>query len=479
MTDIISALRDICGEKHVLSGKDDRKAFDVDVYGDKIGHSLAVVRPANTQEVSEILRLADETGTPVIPQGGNTGLAGGATPTENGDQIILSLARMNAIEKINTETRTATVQAGLILQNLHDAVAKHDLIFPLIFGARGSCMIGGNISTNAGGSNVLRYGNTRALVLGLEVVLPGGRIMNLMNALYKNNTGYALKDLIIGAEGTLGVVTRAVLQLHPAPVARATALLSVSSLPAALRLLRRLQDASGGAVEAFEFMPENHIQGYQRLNPDRALPLENPGEVNILTELGATSKLLAAPGPDGRPLIEGLLEEILTDGFEAGEILDAAIAQNDSQREAFWHIRESAYEVATSDGPAIDFDVSVPLDQVDRFLTRAREVLAPIVPGMRNTIVSHLGDGNIHYGVLPENNREGIVPALKTQVMEAVEDLVTELNGSFSAEHGIGTSKRPSMARQKDPVALAAMRVIKAALDPKGIMNPGKVLPDA
>ncbi|WP_039020049.1 FAD-binding oxidoreductase [Halocynthiibacter namhaensis] len=477
MTDLISALRDICGEKHVLSGDDERAGFDTDVFGDKIGKSLAVVRPASTAEVAQILELADATNTPVVPQGGNTGLAGGATPTTDERQIVLSLARMNAIDDVNVETRTVTVEAGVILQNLHDAVAKHDLIFPLVFGARGSCMIGGNISTNAGGSNVLRYGNTRALVLGLEVVLPGGRIMNLMNALYKNNTGYALKDLIIGAEGTLGVVTRAVLQLHPAPTARATALVSVSSLSAALRLLRRLQDTSGGAVEAFEYMPENHITGYQSLNRDRAFPLETPGKVNILTELGATSKLLASPGEDGRPLIEGLLEEALSDGFEASEVLDAAIAQNDSQREAFWHIRESAYEVATAQGPAIDFDVSVPLDQVECFLDRARETLAPIVPGMRSTIVSHLGDGNIHYGVLPQDNLGGIDPALKTRVMEAIEDLVTDLNGSFSAEHGIGSSKRPSMARQKDPVALAAMHKIKAALDPKGIMNPGKVLP--
>ncbi|MGB0969062.1 MAG: FAD-binding oxidoreductase, partial [Halocynthiibacter sp.] len=193
MTDIIASLREICGEKHVLSGTDDRKAYDIDVFGDKVGASLAVVRPGNTDEVATILKLAQDTGTAVVPQGGNTGLAGGATPTSDETQIILSLARMKAIEEVNPETRTATVQAGVILQNLHDAVAKHDLIFPLIFGARGSCMIGGNISTNAGGSNVLRYGNTRALVLGLEVVLPGGRVMNLMNALYKNNTGYALK----------------------------------------------------------------------------------------------------------------------------------------------------------------------------------------------------------------------------------------------------------------------------------------------
>lgn len=477
MTDIIASLREICGEKHVLSDTDDRKAYDIDVFGDKIGASLAVVRPGNTDEVAAILKLAQDTGTAVVPQGGNTGLAGGATPTSDETQIILSLARMNAIEEVNPETRTATVQAGVILQNLHDAVAKHDLIFPLIFGARGSCMIGGNISTNAGGSNVLRYGNTRALVLGLEIVLPGGRVMNLMNALYKNNTGYALKDLIIGAEGTLGIVTRAVLQLHPAPVARATALMSVVSLPAALTLLRRLQDASGGAVEAFEFMPRSHMEGYLRLNPEKSLPMDEVGEVNILTELGATSKLLARPGDDGRPLIEGLLEEILTEGFENGEVLDAAIAQNDSQREAFWHIRESAYEVAVSQGPAIDFDIAVPLDQVASFLEQAEQRLAPIAPGMRNTIVSHLGDGNIHYGVLPANSENGIDPALKTQVMEVVEDLVTELNGSFSAEHGIGTSKRPSMARQKDPVALETMHAVKRALDPSNIMNPRKVLP--
>lgn len=476
MTDLIAELRRICGEKHVVTGDTDRSKWDHDVMGNYRGLSRAAVFPASTKEVSQIMQLATRHRVPVVPQGGNTGLAGGAAVGPDADAILLGLARMNRIETIDPQARIATVEAGVILQSLHDAVDDHDLIFPLFFGARGSCMIGGNLSTNAGGSNVVRYGNTRSLTLGIEAVLPCGKILNLLSRLHKDNTGYDLKNLLIGAEGTLGVITRATLKLFPKPAAYATALLTAKSLPAALDLLRKLQDASGNAVEAFEFMPKSHMDGYARLHPDRQLPL--PGQdVNILVELGATSAFLSREGEDHRPVVQGLLEAELATALTDGTITNATLANSSRERLAFWHIREAAFEIATAEGPTVDTDIAFPLDKTATFLDHMAAKLPIVSPGAHTHIVAHLGDGNIHYSVLPPDCENGVPPALKTRVTEAIEDEVAALNGSFSAEHGIGLSKRETMARRKDPVALNMMRQIKSALDPHNIMNPGKLLP--
>lgn len=477
MSELIAELREIVGAPYVITDPADAEVYDHDVTGNYSGRSLAVVRPASTDEVSRVLATAHAAGVAIVPQGGNTGVTGGSHTGTEGDRILLSLGRMNRIEAIDTTARTATVEAGVILQSLHDAADAEGLVFPLFFGARGSCMIGGNLSTNAGGSNVLRYGNTRALTLGLEVVLADGRVMNLMSALHKDNTGYDLKDLFIGAEGTLGVITRAIVKLFPRPRAYATALLAMDDLSPALDLLHRLQDRTGGAVEAFEFMPEHYGTAYLTQNADRRWPLAAPAPVNILLELGATSDLLADPGADGRPHVQGLMEDLLAEEIEAGHVQDAAIAQNESQRAAMWHIRECAFEIAFTGGPAIDFDVALPLGGVARFLASMGSQLHALSPNATEHIVCHLGDGNIHYSVVPEGNRDGIPASLRRAVTEAVEDQVNALGGSFSAEHGIGLSKRASMRRQKDPVALDVMRSIKQALDPKGIMNPGKVIP--
>ncbi len=386
---------------------------------------------------------------------------------------MLSLARMNRIEEIRPSARIAVVQAGVVLDSLHGAVAEHGLSFPMTFGARGSCMIGGMLSTNAGGSNVLRYGNMRDLCLGLEAVLADGRVLDLMSALHKDNTGYDLRDLFIGAEGTLGVITRAVLKLVAAPRAFATAMVATAGLGEALALLNRLQEATGGAVEAFEYMPGSYIARHLALHPEARPPFAAPHEVNILVEVGTTSVREAAPGADGAVPLVGHLEQVLAGLMEEGAVLDAVIARSEAERAEMWARREAAAEVMLSHPHRVDTDIALPLDGVADFLARMEAVLGEIAPGAGHSEVAHLGDGNIHFSVL----LPGPDAALAEAITERVEDEVKRLGGTFSAEHGIGLSKKGSMARRKDPVALDVMRALKAALDPEGRMNPGKVLP--
>ena len=431
---------------------------------------LCVVRPAETAGVSAILRCAHAAGVPVIPVSGHTGLTGG---TSGQGMILLSLDRMSRIEAIDPAARTVTCQAGVILSSLHDAVAERDLIFPLTFGARGSARIGGVLATNAGGSNVLRYGNTRDLCLGLEAVLADGRVMNLMSGLHKDNSGLNLRHLLIGSEGTLGIITRAVLKLHPAPRVRVTAMAAPRSLPDALDLLHTVQGATGGAVEAFEYMPQAYMNGYLALHPEARAPFDAPHDVNVLIELSSTAPRDAAPGPDGPPVLQSLLEDTLADMLDRGLIADAHVARSDAERAEMWARREAAAEIAYARSPVVDTDIAVALPDVATFLERAGGALQRLDPGATDLAVSHLGDGNIHYSVYPTRDD----PALKEQIREMVEEIVQDLSGSFSAEHGIGIAKLGSMARRKDPVALEAMRAIKAALDPDGILTPGKVYP--
>lgn len=467
VADLVAAL----GPSNVLTGADTAR-FAKDWTGKFTSNPVAVARPGTTAEVSKTLRIAAQYNTPVIPVSGLTGIVGGAM-TDGG--LMLSVERMNRIRDITPTARTAVVEAGVILSSLHDAADAHNLYFPLWFGARGSAMIGGVLSTNAGGSNVVRYGSTRALCLGLEVVLADGRVLNLMTALHKDNSGYDLRDIFIGAEGTLGVITAAVMKLVPKPCAYATAMLSVRSLPDALTLLNRLQESTGGAVEAFEFMPKTYMERMAQSRPDIRQPFTPMPDVTILLEIGATAPRDATPAADGSlPVITQLtttLSEMLTDGT----ILDAQIAQNEAQRRAMWHIRELAAEITYARKPAIDTDVSLPLDQIAGFLNRIHARLPALDAGADTLTVGHLGDGNLHFTVFPTRDD----PALADAVISAIEDEVQALNGSFSAEHGVGLSKRASMARRKDPVALAVMRSLKLALDPDNRMNPGKILPDS
>ncbi len=467
--ELLDELGRIVGAAHVLTGGEtERYASDwTKVFR---GVPLAVVRPATTEEVSGVVKAAAQAGVAIVPVGGNTGLCGG---TYGEGALMVSLERMNAIRAIRPDARVVTVEAGVVLDSLHAAVDAHGLIFPLIFGARGSAMLGGCLSTNAGGSNVLRYGSTRALCLGLEIVLPSGEVLDLMTALHKDNSGYALKDLFIGAEGTLGIITAANLKLFPKPAAYATAMVAVPSLGDALTLLNRVQMATGGAVEAFEYMPGPTIKAIVDHFDGMRSPFEDTYDVNVLIEVGATAPRDAMPGEDGTIPVVSYLEDVLGEMLEEEAVLDAVVAQNEAQRAAMWAIREGNAEVALENPPFVNTDVCVPLDHVEAWLDEIGPRLKALDEGMACMVVCHFGDGNIHYTAQPSRDD----PELLDQILELVEELAIAHGGSFSAEHGIGKSKIASMRRRKNPVALDVMRQIKAALDPAGRMNPGKVLP--
>lgn len=460
MTELIDALAGITGAAQVLTG-DDMAPWCSDWTGQYKGEPLTVVRPANRDQVAAILRLAAERRVPVVPVSGNTGLNGGAKAE---GAIALSLDRLNRIREIRPEARIAVVEAGVIVDALNNATEDSGLFFPLMFGASGSAMIGGVLSTNAGGANVLRYGNTRDLCLGLEVVLADGRVLDLMQALHKNNSGFDLKDLMIGAEGQLGIITAAVLKLHPLPTHRETAMVAMEELDRAPALLNALQDASGGAVVAFEFMPRSFIDGHLALDPDAREPFDAPHAVNLLIELAATQ------APD----LGEKLETVLADWLESGDISDAVIAQNEAQRRGIWARREAAAEIAFARMPVIDTDIALPIDSVADFLRQIEPALRAIDPDCQQLSVAHLGDGNIHYTCWPSQND----PALKLRLRAAIDQLAVDMEGTFSAEHGVGLSKLGAMSRHKNPVAIEIMQAIKSALDPAGILNPGKTIPE-
>jgi len=466
---LIEDLIAVVGPGQVLTGTD-MAGHARDWMGKYHGRPLAVVRPASTAEVAACVRLAAAAGVPVVPISGNTGIVGG-TMTDGG--LLLSLERMNRIRTLKRDARLVVAEAGVILSRLHEAAEAEGLYFPLWFGARGSAMLGGVLSTNAGGSNVLRYGSTRALCLGVEVVLADGRVLNLMGELHKDNSGYDLKDLFIGAEGTLGIITAAVMKLVPAPLAHATATVAMRSLPDALILLNRMQEATGGRVEAFEFMPRTYSDRLALVRPDLGQPFADIPEVTILIEAATTVPVEATPNAAGEVPLTATLERILAEMLDARLIGDAVLAQNEAQRRAMWARREAAAELSLGMDHSVDTDVCLPLDKVASFLTEALERLERLDPGLQSLTVGHLGDGNLHFTAFPTRNDAG----LKDKVLEVVEDVVAEMGGSFSAEHGVGLSKLPSMARRKDKVALDVMRAVKAALDPTGVLNPGKVIP--
>jgi len=466
---ILDDLAAAIGAANVLT--DDACAkWQTDWLGTYRSTPLAVVRPASTAEVSRVMEIASRHACPVTPVAGNTGLAGAATATGG---IMLSLDRMRAIREVRPAARIAIVEAGVILDDLRDEAATHGLMFPLKIASGGSAMIGGALSTNAGGSNVLRYGSTRALCLGIEVVLPDGRVMDLMSELHKDNTGYDLRDLFIGAEGTLGVITAAVIKLAKAPAAYTTAMLAMRSLDDALNLLRRLQDETGNAVEAFEYMTADYVARYHALHPDRAPVFGAAQAVNILIEVAAVSDADGAIGDDGTTPLSERVEATLMALLEEGAIVDAVVARTEAQRRTLWSQREAAAEIAHGLTPFVDTDICLPLDAVPAFFDRIAPRIAALDAAYKTISVAHLGDGNIHYSLYPSRDDASLSDAMTV----AVEEEVQALGGSFSAEHGIGLSKLKSMQRRKDPVALDVMRSIKAALDPANIMNPGKVIP--
>jgi FAD/FMN-containing dehydrogenase len=473
---MLEDLQAIVGPAYVLTESVDVADYLTDWTGQFSVADVPVVRPRDTKEVAQVVQYCNAHGIAVTPQGGRTGLCGGGVPMDHGPAIVLSLTRLNAIREIDVAARTVVVEAGAILETLHEKTLEHGLVFPLMFGAKGSCTVGGNLSTNAGGSNVVRYGNTRELCLGVEAVMPDGSIINALTGLRKDNTGYDLKNLLIGAEGTLGIITAAVFKLVPQPVTAVTAFLSVASLEAATDVLNLLQDFSGGAVEAFEYMPKDMVATILEQFPDMRAPLAEPAASGILVEIASSRAMDAEPLPDGSTrLVEGVMG-VLGDLMERELVLDAMIAQSEQQRADLWSMRESILEAITKSGPAYHFDLSLPLSKVAGFVAEMNVVSADL--GFRPVIVGHLGDGNLHYAMTAGQVREWADLPLP-QAKEILFDLLAKLNGSFSAEHGIGQSKLDVMADMKEPAQLVVMRAIKAALDPNNIMNPGKFLPEA
>jgi FAD/FMN-containing dehydrogenase len=431
------------------------------------GRSQLLLKPDATSQVAEILAICHEAGAPVVPQGGNTGLVGGQIPFDG--EILLSLQRMNRIRAVDEQGSALIAEAGVVLENAHKAAAERDLLFPLSLASEGSCTIGGNISTNAGGVNVLRYGMMRELVLGLEVVLADGRVLDLLRTLRKDNTGYDLKQMFIGAEGTLGIVTAAALKLFPKPQQTATAFVAVPSPAAAISLLSRLQAGTGGMISAFELLPRLGLELVLAHFEGARDPLSKPSPWYVLTE--ATS----AAGADLKSNFEAALAEAIDKNLAS----DAAIAESEAQRKQFWALREDMSEAQKREGASIKHDIAVPIGAVPEFLTRATEAVLKIVPGARPVSFGHLGDGNIHFNFsVPKGGDAAAFLAKWDVVQHAVHEIVHAFAGSISAEHGIGVMKRADLARYKSAAEIDLMRALKRTLDPKNILNPGKLIPE-
>lgn len=432
-----------------------------------VGQTPLIVKPANTDEVSRLLAIANAEGVGVVAQGGNTGLVGGQTPREDGSEIVLSLARMNRIRSLDAPGRTMTVEAGVTLAEVQGAARRAGRLFPLSLASEGSATIGGNLATNAGGVGVLAYGTARSLVTGLEVVLADGRVWSGLRALKKDNTGYDLRDLFIGSEGTLGIITAATLTLFPLPAGQATAFAAVPSLEALLPLFELAETRARGQLTAFEFMSGELLGFVTRHMLGTRAPLAQDAPWYVLLEISGSGDGEAAP----------LLERILADAAERGLVADAAVASSLSQAADLWRLRETASEAQKGEGGSIKHDVSVPIGKIADLIVRAGAVVQRISPGARPIPFGHFGDGNVHYNVSqPPGMEKARFLALWDEMSRAVHDVVMSLGGSISAEHGVGRLKAEELLRIKDPVEIALMRSIKAALDPMGILNPGKVV---
>jgi FAD/FMN-containing dehydrogenase len=464
---LLARLSAIVGAKHLLTGAADIAPFLTDHRGRYRGRALAVAQPATSAETAAVVGLCAEAGVPIVPQGGNTGLNGGATPLPDGTSLLLSLSRLDRIRALDAENDTICVEAGCTLAAVHEAAAAAGRLFPLSLASDGSCEIGGNLSTNAGGVQVLRYGNMRDLALGLEVVLPDGRLWNGLRALRKDNTGYDLKQLFIGAEGTLGIITAAVLKLFPAPKARASAWVSVPTPTAAVSLLARLRAAHGERVTAFELVGRPVLDLVLKHMPRCRAPLPAPAAWSVLVELTDT----AADAP-----LADLVARALAEAHKAGEVGDAAIAATLAQAENLWALRENANEAQKREGVSIKHDISVPISRIAEFLARADAALRAWRPDVRFITFGHIGDGNLHYNLFLPSLDDAAFTARSLEANRIVYDLVDELGGSISAEHGVGQLKRETLRRYKSGVELDIMAAIKRGLDPRGLMNPGKVL---
>jgi FAD/FMN-containing dehydrogenase len=465
---LIAQLSAIVGDKAVFTDEDDMAPFLVERRGLYVGRAAALVKPATTLEVSAIMALAYENDTIVVPQGGNTGLVGGQIPDTSGKAIILNLSRMNQVRDVDTNNNTLSVDAGVTLAAAQEVAQKANRLFPLSLASEGSCQIGGNLSTNAGGIAVLHYGNARDLVLGLEVVLADGRIWEGMRGLRKDNTGYDLKQLFMGSEGTLGIITGAVLKLFPAPKSRATAFVSLSDPVDAVTLLRSIEDECGGAITSFELMPRIGIEMVTAHVADTHDPLEVPSPWYVLVELSSGT---------ARDDLTSQLENALADAMEKDLVSDAVLAQSQTQAAALWKLREAMSDAQRHEGGSIKHDVSVPVSKVPKFIERALAAVHADLPGIRPVPFGHLGDGNIHFNLSqPVTMETSAFLDQWAHFNKIVHTIALELGGSISAEHGIGQLKRDEMAALKSDVEIELMRSLKRTLDPKGILNPQKVI---
>jgi FAD/FMN-containing dehydrogenase len=455
----------IVGARNAITEAADIAPYITEDRGLYHGRSPLVLRPGSVAEVAAILKLANETGTPLVPQGGNTGLVGGQTPLRG--EIVLSLKRLDRIREVDAASSTMTCEAGVVLVNAQEAAAAAGRLFPLSLGAEGSCTIGGNLSTNAGGTGALAYGVARDLVLGLEVVLADGRVLETLRKLKKDNTGYDLRHLFLGAEGTLGVITAAVLKLFPRPRAQETAFIGLPSPQAALALFKLANERAGGSVTSFELVPRIALEFAVRHAPGCRDPLAGRHPWYVLIELSSQA----------REGLRAVMEDILSAGAEQGLIADATIAASLEQTKAFWLLRHHIADTQKYEGGSIKHDISVPVAAVPDFIAEASAAVEAMIPGCRPVPFGHLGDGNVHFNVSqPIGADRAAFLARWDEINHAVFALVAKHAGSISAEHGIGVMKRGILPSVKDPVALDLMRSFKRLLDPKGILNPGKVL---
>ena len=469
--DFAKAAAELLGPRGFTCDPDLLEPWLTDWRGRFHGKALGMASPANREEVSALVKLCNQFYVPIVPQGGNSGMCGGATPDETGASILLSLRRMNSIRQFDPDARQIVCDAGLILQNLHEEVEQHGLRFPLTLGGKGSATVGGLISTNAGGTQVLRHGTMRAQVLGIEAVLADGQIFDALTALKKDNRGFDLKQLLIGSEGTLGIVTAANLRLLPAIADRVVAWIGLETVSDARRLLLECEKSTPAELEGFEVVPAHCLDSVLAHLPDAQAPLSEDYPWNALIEW------VAAPGTVEQTRENA--EALLASALESGLAKDAVIASNESQAEALWHLRDAIAPAERAIGPAMQHDISVPVEKMPDFIDATIPLVEEKFPGTRGVAFGHLGDGNVHFHVLAPasavagewEDEEG------KRISRFIHDQVTRWNGSISAEHGIGQMKRDELVRLSDPVTLAMMQSVKRALDPRGLLNPGKLVP--
>lgn len=467
--EFLDALRKIVGEKYVVCDSKDQKKYLADWYGRSSGNALAVVLPKTTADVQQIMALCIRHKVALIPQGGNTGLVGGALPDQTGSELVINLQRMNAIRNFDTKSKTITLEAGVILGNLHELAKEQDLEFPLTLGSQGSCTVGGILATNAGGTAVIRYGNARDLCLGLEFVTPMGEVVHSLKGLRKDNTGYDLRNLMIGSEGTLGIITAAVLKLYPVPKAKLSALVSMANVENAITFLEHTQAMANSILTGFELISDYCLQLVEHYFPQFKYPFTTSTPYCILLELS---------DHESEEHAFALLNQLLESALEAEIISDAIIPQSISQSNAFWSLREHIPLAQVEDGKNIKHDISLPISCIPEFLKNSQVQLEKEFPECRIIAFGHLGDGNLHFNVaapVHEQNLESFLEN-KGQINTIIHDMVHALNGSISAEHGIGSHKMKDLQKYKSAVELQIMKSIKAAIDPHKIMNPEKII---